>query len=240
MEPLENKKEQVEHYEHAGAALVSQAQAIKIVDQVTREQAAAFSVNAAKAVKTIEAEFDGDKKMAYTLWKSIGDRITRLCDPFRTAKQIVDREISRDWQEQEAIRRKAEQKAREEAAERERKERERLAKLAEKQMERGAFGKAEETIQRIDEVFVPAVMPAMPEPVKTTKSAAGATTVVEDIEVEVVDPMAFFKAVAAGTLPQHLADVKVGEVKRYAKATKAASLPGIRITKTSRVSTRAA
>jgi len=63
---------------------------------------------------------------------------------------------------------------------------------------------------------------------------------VEDIEVEVIDGEAVLRAILAKQLPMNVVQFAMGDIKRLAAAMKATSLPGIRITKTSRVRTRAA
>ena len=229
----------IEHYETDGRDIARQAAACQIVDAETRAGAIALSTECARRVKIVEAEFADDKQRAYDLWKSICARIAKLIDPYKTAKSIVDAEIARDWQVQEKLRREEEARARAEAAEAEKRERERLEKEAAAKMAEGKYEEAEVALDESDRVFVP-VVAAPTEAPKTQRSAAGTVTVVTDIAVEVVSPMALIRAIGEGKLPAHFVSFAVGEIKKYVKATGATELPGVRITTVARTSTRVA
>ena len=229
----------IEHYETDGRDIARQAASCQIVDAETRAGAIALSTECARRVKIVEAEFADDKQRAYDLWKSICARIAKLVDPYKTAKSIVDGEIARDWQVQEKLRREAEARERARAAEEERLAKERLAKEAEKALDEGRIEEAEVAMEEMDRTYTPFVPPASEAP-KTQRSAAGSVTVVTDIAVEVVSPMALIRAIADGKLPVHLVSFQMGELKKYAKVTGAKELPGVRITSVARTSTRVA
>ena len=231
------ENEQVQHFEQQGVELITKARELKIIDQMTRETAVVFRADVNQAVKNIVGFFKPMKEKAHAAWKTICNQETALTGKFEEAKKIVDVEINRDYQEQKRIQEEADRKAREEAAEKERKERERLDALALKQMEKGKFRKAEETMQKADQVFVPVVSSA-PEAQKTVKINGATASMIEDIEVSVTDAKVFCGAVATGRFPIHLIEIKLGEVKRYVKAMGIAEMAGIQITKTSRVSSR--
>ena len=229
----------IEHYETDGRDIARQAAACQIVDAETRAGAIALATECARRVKIVEEEFAEDKKRSYDLWKSICDRINRLVEPYKTAKRVVDAEIARDWQVQERLRREAEARARAEAAEAEKRERERLEKEAAAKMEEGKYEEAEAALDESERVFVP-VVAAPTEAPKTQRSAAGSVTMVTDISVEVIDPMALIRAIGEGKLPAHFVTFAMGEIKKYVKVTGATSLPGVRIEKIARTSTRVA
>ena len=229
----------IEHYESDGRDIARQAASCQIVDAETRAGAIALSTECARRVKIVEAEFADDKQRAYDLWKSICARIAKLIDPYKTAKSIVDGEIARDWQVQEKLRREAEARARAEAAEAEKREKERLEKEAAAKMEEGKYEEAEAALDESERVFVP-VVAAPTEAPKTQRSAAGSVTMVTDISVEVIDPMALIRAIGEGKLPAHFVTFAMGEIKKYVKVTGATSLPGVRIEKIARTQTRVA
>ena len=229
----------IEHYESDGRDIALQAVSCQIVDAETRAGAIALSTECARRVKIVEAEFADDKQRAYDLWKSICARIAKLIDPYKTAKSIVDGEIARDWQVQEKLRREAEARARAEAAEAEKREKERLEKEAAAKMEEGKYEEAEAALDESERVFVP-VVAAPTEAPKTQRSAAGSVTMVTDISVEVIDPMALIRAIGEGKLPAHFVTFAMGEIKKYVKVTGATSLPGVRIEKIARTQTRVA
>ena len=229
----------IEHYESDGRDITRQAVSCQIVDAESRAAAIALATEITRRIKIVETEFEDDKKRSYDLWKSICNRITKLVEPYKSAKALVDAEISRDWQVQERLRREAEAKARAEAAEAEKRERERLEKEAAARLEEGKIEEAEAALDESDRVFVPVVAPPAEAP-KTQRSAGGSVTMVTDISVEVVNPMALIKAVADGKLPIHFVSFGMGEIKKYVKATGVTSLPGVRIEQIARTSTRVA
>ena len=229
----------IQKYEADGRDITRQAVSCQIVDAESRAAAIALATEITRRIKIVEEEFSDDKKRSYDLWKSICDRINRLVDPYKSAKVLVDAEIARDWQVQERLRREAEAKARAEAAEAEKRERERLEKEAAAKLAEGKYEEAEVAMDEIDRVFVP-VVAAPTEAPKTQRSAGGSVTMVTDISIEVVNPMALIKAIAEGKLPVHFVSFALGEIKKYVKVTGATSLPGVRIEKIARTQTRVA
>ena len=229
----------IEHYETDGRDITRQAVSCQIVDAESRAAAIALATEITRRIKIVETEFEDDKKRSYDLWKSICNRITKLIEPYQSAKRVVDAEIARDWQVQERLRREAEAKARAEAAEAEKRERERLEKEAAAKLAEGKYEEAEVAMDEIDRVFVP-VVAAPTEAPKTQRSAGGSVTMVTDISIEVVNPMALIKAIGEGKLPAHFVTFAMGEIKKYVKVTGATSLPGVRIEKIARTQTRVA
>ena len=243
------ENEQIVHFEQQGVELVTKARELKIVDQSTRETAVSFRADVNQRLKKIETYFkvydpsipgSGMKTKAYDTWKSICNQETALTGKFEEAKKIVDAEINRDYQEQKRIREEAERKAREEAAEKERKERERLEAQAMKQMEKGNFEKAEEKLAQAEQVFVPVVTPEA-EAQKTVRVNGATLSMIEDIEVSVVDIRVFLSEIISGKVPPHIIDVRLGDLKKFCKAMgyrKHDAIPGILITETSHPASR--
>lgn len=222
-------------YEKRGQGFLEQARDLMIVDDVTRGIASEATTELRKVIKAIEAEFRPDVEKAHELHKNLLDRMKRLQEPFRQAQAIIDREIRRDFLEQEEARRKAEQEAREKA-EKERKEQE-AAQLreAESRIADGDVDKAEEILS--SEIRTMPIMPVA-EPQRTVKTAGGTTTVRKDISVQVADKAEVVKAVAKGELPMTLVEVNVAEAKRYAKAAGLMAMPGFVVSEDAIVSGR--
>ena len=229
----------IQRYEADGRDITRQAVSCQIVDAETRAGAIALAVEIARRIKIVEEEFAADKKRSHDLWKSICNRITKLIEPYQSAKVLVDAEISRDAKIQERLQKEAEARARAEAAEAEKREKERLEKEAAAKMEEGKFEEAEAALDESERVFVP-VVAAPTEAPKTQRSAAGSVTMVTDIAVEVVNPMALIRAIGEGKLPAHFVSFAVGEIKKYVKATGATEIPGVRIEQIARTQTRVA
>jgi hypothetical protein len=103
---------------------------------------------------------DVAKKQIMDLYQPITIKCTNMVNALKQAILTFDREEQRKIRE-------AQEKARLEVEEAARKERERLAKLAEKQIDRGAVEKAEETIERIEQVQ--AFVPVVPQTVEKVK-----------------------------------------------------------------------
>ena len=231
---METKAIQV--YEAQGDELLTHAEGIVIVDDTTRELAVEFVSNTRKAVKAIEAELGPDISAANKLHKDLLARLKKLLSPFKTAQQIVDKEIGRDYLVQENERREKERVAQEKADKEREAQEAQLAKEAEEFIAEGDLDAAEELLG-CDVVVNPEV--PVEEVKQTVKTGAGSATVRKDIKVELVDKRAALAAVVNGDLPESLVDVNMGAAKRYAKAAELAVMPGFRITETTVVSGRA-
>lgn len=228
---------EIQRFQAEGVSLIEAAQSIRIVDQASRESAMVFRANVNGAVKKIKSFFEPIKTKAHAAWKAICNQENELTGKFEEAKQIIDREITRDFNEQRRLQEESERKVKLEAEEKEKKEREKLESQALKEMEKGNFDKAEQKLDAASRVFVPVISP-VPPPLRTIKVNGVSATMVSDLEIIITDPISFFREIANGKLPLHLAEIKLNEVKKYAKAMRVEQIPGLRITKTSRVSSR--
>lgn len=225
----------IQKYEAQGVELLEHAESICIVDDTTRELAVEFTSNARKAIKVIEEEFRPDIDKAHTLHKDLLARMKKLIYPFYTARGIVDEEISRDFLEQEKIRREEERKAQIKAdAERKRQE-EAQQEEAENLIESGELFAAEAVLDS-EVVTAPTIPVAQVD--KTVKSEAGSATVRKDIKVELVNKRDVIVAILDDKLPLTFLTVDMGIVKRYAKTTGNCILPGFRITEVAIVAGR--
>lgn len=225
----------IEAYEVQGSRLLAHANAIMIVDVDTRELAVEFASNARRVIKNIKKEFRPDIDNAHQLHKDLLARLTKLAAPFKQAQEIVDREISRDYLEQERIQCEEKRKAREKADAEVRKQEAALAQEAEELIEKGEFDEAEVLVD--SNIVVNPEVP-VPEVQKTTRTASGSTTVKKDIKVEVVSKQDVIIAVFQGHLPPDFLDVNLGAAKRYAKLGSHTEMPGFKITETAVVSGR--
>jgi hypothetical protein len=138
-----------------------QVQEIKIENTDQRANAVNLGIKLNRLTKDLETErlsqtrpIDEAKKKIMELYKPVEDACKTMVEQLKKAIGAYDaEERRRAFEEQERLRKEAEEAAR--------KERERLAKLAEKQIDKGQEEKAEETIQKIDQVqaFAPVVTP---------------------------------------------------------------------------------
>ena len=225
----------IEVYEKQGSELLEHAESIMIVDDVTRELAVEFTAKARKAIKVIKAELSPDIASANKLHKDLVARQKKLIEPYELARITVDKEISRDYMEQEKIRREAAWKEQQRVEAEQKKQEEALAAEAERLIDEGRMEDAEEVVNA--EVVVAPVLPVQ-EVQKTTRADSGSATVKKDIKVEVVDKVAVIDAVAKRNLPVTLLTVDVGAAKRYAKASGLKEMAGFRVTEIAVVSGR--
>jgi hypothetical protein len=85
-------------------------------------------------------------------------------------------------------------------------------KLAEKQMDKGNMAKAEETLARAEDVFIPApVLPTLDRGV-VTESGFKATSR-KDFDVVILSAIEVVRAIASGNLPVGVARMVAGEIK---------------------------
>ena len=108
-------------------------------------------------IKAIKAKLDPIVKKAHESHKEIKALQKELLHPYEVIDSNLKGKINEfkkiEYAKQMELERKAEQKRRIS----EQKEKERLNKLAEKQMEKGNFEKAEAILEKVEEVFIPAV-----------------------------------------------------------------------------------
>ena len=213
--------------------LYEQATSLIITDQ--RSYAAAGEVG--KSLKALEKEitdyFAPMKKAAHDAHKAITKKESDELAPVKEAMDVVRRTMNTWAQEQERIRQEAERKARMEAEEAARKERERLEAQALKAMEKGKDEKAEELMDRAENVYAAPVTVA-PVVEKTIHTASGNITQVREIRVDVVDMVAFVKELCAsnpGAIPSIL-KIGDGALKSWVKANGLEAFPGLHINQT--------
>lgn len=169
--------------------------------------------------KKITDYFEPLRAAAYEAYSKINDRKKSELKPVDAAYSKLGGMMAAWRMEQERIRQEAQRKADAEAAERQRKEQEKLLARAQKAEAAGKTEKAAELAEQAASHFVPANL--VPETVaKTTKTEAGSTTWIPDLEVT-LDPgceMEVAKAIAEGKLPATVIEVLPGKIKKWAVA----------------------
>jgi polyribonucleotide nucleotidyltransferase len=233
---------EVVKYKGEGTAIEQQAVALVVVDEESRAVAADMRERARQFKKNVEAKFAPAIESAYKAHRDICALKNEVIRPADSVIKIVEKKASDYQLEQDRIRREAQAKIDAEIAAKERAERERLMKLAEKQMEAGRLEKAEETMQRAEEVFIPA--PVLPSIDKRVVTEAGGTTSIKDFDVVVTDSLTVLREVVAGRLPIGCIDIKATVIKTHAKMQivngKLPVIPGCQLTEKYKFSGRAA
>ncbi len=211
------------------AALVAEAnqyelqvQEIKIDNADQRANAVNLGIKLNKLTKDLETErlsqtrpIDAAKDKIMELYKPVGNACKTMVEQLKKAVGAYDAEERRKaFEEQERLRKEAEEAAR--------KERERLAKLAEKQIDKGQEEKAEETIQKIDQVqaFVPVVTPGIVQQKGEKKRMVPKFKVIDfkvlPDEYKLPDETKIRKVVNALKLDTNIPGVKVWEEEQQA------------------------
>ena len=205
------------------AMTLKQADAIKVTDQATYEQAGALVQVIATRIGAVEDWFKPLKDNAWKAHKAICDKEKEALAKLKQARVDLDKLMTAWYEEQERLAAEARRKAREEEERRERErkakeeeaERERQRKLAEAQ-EAEAQGDKEKADQLIEEAAESEA--AEPEPEPEPEPVQPAHTAPEKVKgigvrkvytAEVVDLKALILAVAHGTVP--LKAIKINE-----------------------------
>ena len=222
---------EVVKYKGEGTAIEQQAVALVVVDEESRAVAADMRERARQFKKNVEAKFAPAIESAYKAHRDICALKNEVIRPADSVIKIVDGKSSAYMMEQERIRRAHEEKLRKESEAKEAAERERLMKLAEKQMDKGNLAKAEETLAKAEEVFVPAPVVAGVE--RTVKVDAGSTNARQDFDVLVDDPRLVLAEVMAGRLPINAIEIKTNVLKNHVKMIMVGNnlpkIPGVRL-----------
>lgn len=198
-------------------------QVVKVVDEITREQAAGAIIELKTKRAQIVEFWRAPKENAHKAHQEI---VSREKDMLKLVDNVIgefDGSIKSYLRAQEEKRREEQRKLDEEA----RKKRE--ADILAAQEKALAEGDVEKAIAIEDQAEpVKVVQKVAPMPQKTVKSDTGTSTATKDTFVEVTDFPAFFRYCAEqGIFNFH--DVKIGEVKKWVKASGLKGVPGLRI-----------
>ncbi len=216
-------------YEERGKSLLEQAHSLKILDEGTREQATTFVTGARRCIKAIEAELKPDIQKAHELHTTLLARLKRLIAPFKSAQTIVDREIGRDYMEQEQLQRKAEVEERRKVEAEAEVAREQLRKAAVRQIEEGKVDDGVDMLEAAEAIEAQELPNVAPQTARTIQTSGGSTTLRKMTVVTCIDKLIVVKAIAEGHLPATFVDVNDRVAKRYVVDNGMKQLAGFRI-----------
>jgi len=217
-------------YKEESLSLHDQAVAIKVVNQVTFSQAGEFGKSLKELQKNIEDYFEDSIKKAHAAHKSLVALRDKELKPVKDALDTLRRCMNGYLQDQERIRQEEERKARLAAAEEARKEMERLLALAAKAEEKGKDEKAEELLERAENVYVAPVTVAPR--VETAKFEGGNVGQVKELQITVTDLKAFLAELVKRGMAPTMIEVKPGSLKAWVKANDFKSFTGLAIVET--------
>jgi hypothetical protein len=213
----------------AGELVIQTAEDYKVAGE--------FLVRIDDMMKKVVEYWKEPKEKAFQAHKAIVAKEKEMLDPLKDRKSRVN-SIMSAWalkvkQEREAEQRRIDEERRkaEEA------ERRKLEKAAEKAEAKGNSEKADELREKAEDVYIP---PVSVEPVidKTVDVGRGSITQVNDISLEVDNPIEILKLVVEGKLPADVVNINTTKLKRIVKEMKWTKLPGCRISETMRQSIR--
>jgi len=233
---------EVEKFKGEGSAIEQQAMALQVKDESSRLEAADIRERARQFIKSVKEKFAPAKEKAHQAHVEICALEKGIIDPADKIVKILDKKSSDYLLEEDRKRREAQAKIDAENRRREDAERERLLKLAVKQSENGNVAKAEETLQKAEEVSL--ISPVLPSLDRSVKTESGGTSSMKDFDVTVVNPLAVIQEIAAGRLPVSAVNILPNVLKNWAKMNRVGDkLPvinGCRLTEKFSFSGRAA
>lgn len=223
---------EVVKFKGEGTAIEAAANSLVVVDEDGRAQASDMRERARQFKKTVEGKFAPARESALKAHRDIVALINEMIGPAERVIKITEGKMNTYLLEEDRKHREAQAKIDAETKQREDAERERLLKLAVKQAENGKAEKAEETLQRAEDVYIPP--PVLPSLDKTTKTDAGNTNARKDFDITVDQPTEVFAAVIRGALPPAILEIKMGPLKKFAEMNRVGNslpmIPGCRIT----------
>jgi len=228
---LESKE--VEKFKGEGTEIESAAVALEVKDEISRAQMSDMRERARQFKKSVQAWFKESKEAADLAHTKICDLEKKTFGPADRVIKIADGKMNQYLLEEDRKHQEAQAKIDAETKRREDAERERLLKLAVKQADNGKTEKAEETLQKAEDVYIPpTVLP--PSLDKTVKTEAGGTSSRKDFDIVVENPDMFIKMVVLGGGNYGFIEFKGGPIKRYAEGKRIGNnlpvIPGCRIT----------
>lgn len=223
---LEGKKQMTENsievkLETGAKQLTAQAESMVVTNQDEAQQVVGFISMCAEMTKKIKGYWDGSKDspgplaLAKKTYDSLRLKKNVMLSAPESARRVVEGKL-RDYRD---IQRKIEAEAQRKADEERRKEEERLMKKelkkAEKALDKGDEQKAAEFIDKAEAVHI-APVDVEKTINKTEKTDNGSVTGIPDIKVSASSIKEIAAAVASGTIPDHLIELKIGAAKKWA------------------------
>lgn len=212
--------EQVEKFKGEGSAIEQQAKALQVVDESTRAESSDIQLQAGKFKKTVEEKFSPAREAAHKAHTEICALINELVGPADRIIKLLKKKNSDYLLEEDRKHAAAQAIIDAETKRKEDAEKDRLLKLAVKQSENGNTAKAEETLQKAEEVkFFSPTLPSLNSQVKT---ASGSTSSRKDFTVTIINAFTVIKEIATGKLPVGIPvlDLKKNEIRITASSIK--------------------
>jgi len=224
---MENKieKKEVEKFKVSGSEFYNKVKSFEVNTALDQSILSEFLQHAKEKIKFIELKFEKSidsakkaKAAAELSRKNIVDLKDEAIKSYVDADEIAREKNNIYLREQHEIaekQRREEEKKRREA---EQKERERLERLALKQIENDKTEKAEETMEKIEKVFIAPAVIAEPERQIVNDSGKVDMTARKDIKVTIHNSGSILNAILEHKLPIKAVKISENEIKKYIKS----------------------
>lgn len=206
--------------------VLEKAKRLVVNNEQTYIVAGDFKADLKHDLKEREDYFEPLREKAYSAYQEVLDKKKKVCEPYKTAIDIVQKSLDAYLTKLEYERRQAQSKAEDEA--RKQAEKERQA-LLEKAVKAKSEEKQEALLEKAEQVYVKPVIVGQVQP-KTIKTESGVSlSGRRKIEVDVVDLRKLCKFVGDGIVPDTIIDIKYSVLNKWVQSAgiKNGQIPGI-------------
>lgn len=219
-------EEMVDYEISTDISIVENAKKFIVASEPGYVAAGEFKSSLKHELKDREDYFEPLREKAYSAYQEVLDKKRKVCEPYKTAIDIIQKTMDAYLTKIENERREAQRKAEEEA--RKQAEKERQA-LLEKAVKAKSEEKQEALLDKAEQVYVKPVIvePVQPKTIKTDSGVSLSGR--RKIEVDVVDLRKLCKFVGDGIVPDTIIDIKYSVLNKWVQSAgiKNGQIPGI-------------
>lgn len=219
-------EEMVDYEISTDISIVENAKKFIVASEPGYVAAGEFKSSLKHELKDREDYFEPLREKAYSAYQEVLDKKRKVCEPYKTAIDIIQKTMDAYLTKIENERREAQRKAEEEA--RKQAEKERQA-LLEKAVKAKSEEKQEALLEKAEQVYVEPVIvePIQPKTIKTESGVSLSGR--RKIAVDVVDLRKLCKAVGDGIVPDTIIDIKYSVLNKWVQSAgiKNGQIPGI-------------
>ena len=222
----------VDQYLPVVQGVLAEAKELVVESDFDFERSTEAQLETKHILERIEAEEEKIVSPLKQKTKAVKVLVRKLKGPLAKAKILFEKKRAPYYEKKRKAQEEDNRRIREETERLAEADRRRFLKIAEKAEEKGDENKAERYRGLAD--AVPNFIPVEEKIEKSVTTGAGRLTMVDDIRVEIVDDRLALASIFNGELPISAIEWRLGEIKRFVKATKKEKIPGIAITHYSR------
>jgi hypothetical protein len=207
------------------AIIEEQTKEIIVNSQESYQIAVGFIINLDQWIKRATAEWEDIRVPAYDSYQNILKKKKEYLDPALILRKRFQKKNDDYLTEQENIRKAEQKRLDDERKKKEDAEKEKLLRKAEKFESSGNVERAEEMLNKAENVYIP---PSIVAPMvdKTTRLESGTASSTTDINVIIQDSKEILKGIIAGIIPISVVAISEAKLKAHVKAFKLKTLPG--------------